>query len=138
MAPRKPKAEREVLMIRLPEVIDAIAELGVIRHACEAVGFERKALYRLMGSDPVVAEAVRSAVERGREKRRDYLESIAYQMAPDNPVMVMFLLKREDPSYRESYNVHNTAVPTDYVIDLALPADGEAHDADPAPTEVLE
>lgn len=125
-------------MIRLPEVIDAIAELGVIRHACEAMGFERKALYRLMGSDPAVAEAVRSAVERGREKRRDYLESLAYQMAPDNPVMVMFLLKREDPSYRESYNVHNTAVPTDYVIDLALPADGEAHDADAAPAEVLE
>jgi hypothetical protein len=138
MAPRKPKAEREVLMIRLPEVIDAIAELGVIRHACEAMGFERKALYRLMGSDPVVADAVRDAVERGREKRRDYLESIAYQMAPDNPVMVMFLLKREDPSYRESYNVHNTTVPTDYIIDLALPADGEAHDADPATTEVLE
>jgi hypothetical protein len=52
--------------------------------------------------------------------------------------MVMFLLKREDPSYRESYNVHNTAVPTDYVIDLALPVDGEAHDADPATAEVLE
>jgi hypothetical protein len=59
-------------------------------------------------------------------------------MAPENPVMVMFLLKREDPSYRESYNVHNTAVPTDYVIDLALPVDGEAHDADPATAEVLE
>ena len=42
--------------------------------------------------------------------------------------MVMFLLKREDPSYRESYNVHNTSTPTDYVIDLALPADGEAHE----------
>ena len=138
MAPRKPKAEREVLMIRLPEVIDGIAELGVIRHACDAMGFERKALYRLMGSDPAVAEAVRSAVERGREKRRDYLESLAYSMAPDNPVMVMFLLKREDPSYRESYNVHNSSTPTDYVIDLALPADGEAHDADPAATEVLE
>ena len=118
MAPRKPKAEREVLMIRLPEVIDAIAELGVIRHACEAMGFERKALYRLMGSDPVVAEAVRDAVERGREKRRDYLESIAYQMAPDNPVMVMFLLKREDPSYRESYNVNTTNTPTNFIIDL--------------------
>lgn len=138
MAPRKPKAEREVLMIRLPEVIDAIAELGVIRQACEAMGFERKTLYRLMGSDPAVAEAVRSAVERGREKRRDYLESIAYSMAPDNPVMVMFLLKREDPSYRESYNVHNTSTPTDYVIDLALPSDGEAHDTDAAPAEILE
>lgn len=138
MATRKPSARREVSLIRLPEVIDAIEELGMIRRACEAVGFDRKSLHRIMESDPVVAEAVRGAVERGREKRRDYLESLAYSMAPDNPVMVMFLLKREDPSYRESYNVHNTSTPTDYVIDLALPADGEAHDADPAPAEVLE
>lgn len=138
MATRKPTQRREALMVRLPEVIDAIEELGVIRHACEVIGFERKALYRLMGTDPAVSEAVRGAVERGREKRRDFLENLAYKMAPDNPVMVMFLLKREDPSYRESYNVHNSSTPTDYVIDLALPSESEAHDADHTTTQVLE
>jgi hypothetical protein len=61
---------------------------------------------------------VRIAVERGREKRRDFLESLAYKMAPENPTMVMFLLKREDPSYRESYNVNTTNAPVNFIIDL--------------------
>jgi hypothetical protein len=134
MATRKPSARREVSLIRVPEVLDAIEELGIVQHACAAVGFDRRTLYRMMESDASVAEAVRIAVERGREKRRDFLESLAYKMAPENPVMVMFLLKREDPSYRESYNVNTTNAPTNFVIDLGT-ADTSL-DAAPASDEV--
>ncbi len=124
--------------IRATEVLDAIEELGFINKACEALGFDRKQLWRMIDRDPVFAEQVQRAVERGRVKRKDWLESLAYSMAPDNPTMVMFLLKREDPSYRESYNVTTSTTPTDYVIDLSAPSESPALYADPTPTEVLE
>ena len=124
--------------IRATEVLDAIEELGFINKACEALGFDRKQLWRMIDRDPVFAEQVQRAVERGRVKRKDWLESLAYSMAPENPTMVMFLLKREDPSYRESYNVTTSTTPTDYVIDLSAPSESPALYADPAPAEVLE
>ena len=124
--------------IRATEVLDAIEELGFINKACEAIGFDRKQLWRMIDRDPVFAEQVQRAVERGRVKRKDWLESLAYSMAPENPTMVMFLLKREDPSYRESYNVTTSTTPTDYVIDLSAPSESPALYADPTPAEVLE
>ena len=124
--------------IRATEVLDAIEELGFLNKACEALGFDRKQLWRMIDRDPVFAEQVQRAVERGRVKRKDWLESLAYSMAPENPTMVMFLLKREDPSYRESYNVTTSTTPTDYVIDLSAPSESPALYADPAPAEVLE
>ena len=124
--------------IRATEVLDAIEELGFINKACEALGFDRKQLWRMIDRDPVFAEQVQRAVERGKVKRKDWLESLAYSMAPDNPTMVMFLLKREDPSYRESYNVTTSTTPTDYVIDLSAPSESPALYADPTPAEVLE
>ena len=124
--------------IRATEVLDAIEELGFINKACEALGFDRKQLWRMIDRDPVFAEQVQRAVERGRVKRKDWLESLAYSMAPENPTMVMFLLKREDPSYRESYNVTTSTTPTDSVIDLSAPSEGATLYADPAPAEVLE
>jgi hypothetical protein len=124
--------------IRATEVLDAIEELGFINKACEALGFDRKQLWRMIDRDPVFAEQVQRAVERGRVKRKDWLESLAYSMAPENPTMVMFLLKREDPSYRESYNVTTSTTPTDYVIDLSAPSESPALYADPTPAEVLE
>lgn len=124
--------------IRATEVLDAIEELGFINKACEALGFDRKQLWRMIDRDPVFAEQVQRAVERGKVKRKDWLESLAYSMAPENPTMVMFLLKREDPSYRESYNVTTSSTPTDYVIDLSAPSESPALYADPTPAEVLE
>jgi|GEM_PF-5858579 len=132
------KPRSAAVAIRATELLDAIEELGVIRHACDALGFDRMQLYRMIDRDENFASLVRQAVERGRAKRRDWLESLAYQMAPDNPTMVMFLLKREDPSYRESYNVTTSTTPTDYVIDLSAPGDGETLHANPATAEVLE
>lgn len=132
------KPRSTAVAIRATELLDAIEELGVIRHACDALGFDKKQLYRMIDRDADFARLVQHAVERGKAKRRDWLESLAYQMAPDNPVMVMFLLKREDPSYRESYNVTTSTTPTDYVIDLSAPSDGETLHADPATAEVLE
>lgn len=110
--------KRTSVAIRATEVLDAIEELGILSRACEVMSFDRKQLWRMIDRDPVFAEQVKHAVERGKVKRKDWLETLAYSMAPDNPTMVMFLLKREDPSYRESYNVTTTAQPSNFIIDL--------------------
>ena len=129
------KPLRPSIELRTNELIEAIAELGLIDPACKAVGFSRGSLYRIMDRDPELCAAVRHAQAIGREKRLDYLESLAYQMAAENPTMVMFLLKKLDPSYRESYNVHSTSTPTDYVIDLTT--DDTPQLADEAPAAIL-
>lgn len=114
------KPLRPSIELRADELLEAIAELGLIDPACKAVGYNRQVLYKQMDRNPELCAAVRHAQAIGREKRKDYLESIAYSMAPENPTMVMFLLKKLDPSYRESYNVHSTSTPTDYFIDLTV------------------
>ena len=133
-----PKPRTPAVKLRLEELVDAIEELGAIHRACAALDFDRRHFYRILDKEPELAEQVRIALEVGKAKRKDWLESLAYSMAPDNPTMVMFLLKREDPSYRESYNVTTSTTPTDYVIDLSAPSEGPAFDADGATTKVLE
>jgi hypothetical protein len=50
----------------------------------------------------------------------------------------MFLLKKLDPTYRESYSVSTSSTPTNYVIDLSLPAgDDTPHDADQGTNQIL-
>ena len=96
-------------------------------------------MWRQAQVDPEFAEQLQHAREVGKAKRLEYLEDIAYRMAPTNPTMVMFLLKKLDPSYRESYNVTSSATPTNYTIDLSLPTgDDTPHDADQSPATVLE
>jgi hypothetical protein len=127
------KPRSTAVAIRATELLDAIEQLGVITHACDALGFDKKQLYRMIDRDADFARLVQHAVERGKAKRRDWLESLAYQMAPDNPVMVMFLLKREDPSYRESYNVTTSTTPTNFIIDLGTASEALDDVAPPVP-----
>lgn len=126
-------ARSRAVAIRATEVLDAIEELGFLNKACEALGFDRKQLWRMIDRDPAFAEQVQRAVERGRVKRKDWLESLAYSMAPENPTMVMFLLKREDPSYRESYSVSTTNTPTNFIIDLGAASEALDDVAPPVP-----
>lgn len=131
------EARGELTALKIQEFIDAIETLGIIRRACHAVGVSHSVVAQWMVKDKALAERIRHAQEVGRIHRKDYLESLAYDMAPTNPTMVMFLLKREDPSYRESYNVSTSSQPTNYVIDLGLP-DDPTPIADVTPTHILE
>jgi hypothetical protein len=117
------------------EVLEAIERLGFMTDACKVCNINRRDLLRARDADPVFAAKVEEATRRGREVRQEFLESLAYSMAPTTPVMVMFLLKKLDPSYRESYNVHSTTGPNDYVIDLT--ADDPTPITDVTPTSVL-
>jgi hypothetical protein len=117
----KANAARAELTHRVKEFLDALEALGILRHACDAVGIPERTVSNWMAKDPSLKERIAIAHDIGKAKRKDYLEALAYEMAPKNPTMVMFLLKREDPSYRESYNVNSTSQPTNYVIDLWTP-----------------
>jgi hypothetical protein len=131
------KARTTLTQIKMVEFLDALRELGIIKRALEVVGIQHMTLWQAMHADESLAEQIRQAQEEGRAKRKDYLETLAYAMAPTNPTMVMFLLKREDPSYRESYNVNSTSQPTSYVVDLGLP-DDTTPITDVTPAEILE
>jgi hypothetical protein len=48
----------------------------------------------------------------------------------------MFLLKKLDPSYRESYNVNTTNQPSNFVIDLG--AADKSHDDVTASAQVID
>jgi len=132
------RADITVNHAKIEDLIEAVMQLGIIEHACKAVGLDRKAVWRLEKSNPTLGARLMEARRVGVERRLEYLEALAYEMAPTNPTMVMFLLKKLDPSYRESYNVTSSTTPANYVIDLSLPAgDDTPHDADDSPTEIL-
>ena len=140
-SPRKPrgvKGERQsdiVVTLQQDEILEAIERLGFMTDACKVCNVNRRDLLRARDADPVFAAKVDEAARRGREVRQEFLESLAYSMAPTTPVMVMFLLKKLDPSYRESYNVHSTTGPNDYIIDLT--ADDPTPIADVTPALIL-
>ena len=131
------EARAELSALKVKEFIEALEALGMMRRAYDAVGVDYKVVASWCSKDPTLKDRIVIAQEAGKAKRKDYLESLAYEMAPTNPTMVMFLLKREDPSYRESYNVSTSSQPTNYVIDLGLP-DDTAQITDVTPTNVLE
>jgi molybdenum-dependent DNA-binding transcriptional regulator ModE len=133
----KNEAVNTLTDIKVKELLDAVETLGIVHHACQAVGVNNKLIYRQIAKDPTFADRLRAASAIGTARRRDYLESLAYEMATANPTMVMFLLKREDPSYRESYNVNSTSQPTTYEIDLGLP-ENPTPIADVTPARILE
>jgi molybdenum-dependent DNA-binding transcriptional regulator ModE len=133
----KNEAVQALTEIKVKELLDAVETLGIVHHACQAVGVNNKVIYRQIAKDPTFADRLRAASAIGTARRRDYLESLAYEMATANPTMVMFLLKREDPSYRESYNVNSTSQPTTYEIDLGLP-ENPTPIADVTPARILE
>jgi hypothetical protein len=134
-----PRSKVDLTKLKFGDLLDAVAEIGLVSIACEKVGIDRKVMWRQAQVDPDFAAQLQHARDVGKAKRLEYLEDIAYRMAPTNPIMVMFLLKKLDPSYRESYNVTSSATPTNYTIDLSLPAgDDTPHDADQSATTLLE
>lgn len=120
------------------DFLEAIAVLGFVDHACKLVGIDHKTITKLENADPLFKQKVATARAEGLAKRLEAVESVLYTMLPTTPVIAMFLAKKLDPSYRESYNVVNTQTPTNYVIDLSLPTgDDTPHDADQAPSKIL-
>ena len=125
--------------LQCEDLIEAVAELGVMHNALIAVGLERKTVWRMEQADPTFAKRLTEARAKGKENRLDYVEACLYKMAPTNVAAAIFLAKYLDPGYRENHNVNVSSTPTNYVIDLSLPTgDDTPHDADQSPTKILE
>ena len=128
----------ELSALKIPEFLDALETIGVIRRACEIVGVENRTVAQWMVKDPDLVNRIKAAQEKGKARRIDYLEAKLYEHVDGgNLTAVIFALKREDPSYRESYNVSTSTQPTTYVIDLGLPDDPSPL-ADVTPAQILE
>lgn len=131
-------ARAEVSRLKIPEFIDALETLGIMRRACDVVGIDSRTIAQWMIQDDSFADRIRTAQVIGKGRRIDYLESMLYEhIDAKNLTAVIFALKREDPSYRESYHVNSTSQPTNYVIDLGLPDDSSPV-ADVTPAQILE
>lgn len=131
-------ARREISRMKIPEFLDALAMLGIIHRACVEVGIDSRMVAQWIVEDPSLADKIRGAQFIGKGRRIDYLESMLYEhIDAKNLTAVIFALKREDPSYRDSYNVNTTSQPTNYVIDLGLP-DDPSPVADVTPAQILE
>ena len=125
--------------LQCEDLIEAVSQLGLMSEALAAVGLDKKTVWRIEQSDPSFAQRLREARAKGVDNRIDYLEACLFKMAPTVPAAAMFLLKKLDPSYRESYNVTSSSTPTNYTIDLSLPTgDDTPHDADQSPAKILE
>jgi len=138
---RQPLSERSTFtQLEYDDFIEAVSELGFVNKAAVAVGLDKKTVWRMEQADPTFAMRLREARQRGLGNLREHLEGLLVGMAEKgNAPAAMFLLKKLDPSYRESYNVTSSSTPTNYTIDLSLPTgDDTPHDADHSPTKILE
>ena len=100
----------------------ALMECGTVYRAAALAEVDRPTVYRTMRAEPDFKAAVEEARGIGKEPYRDTLTEEVHRRAVDGitePVfyrgemvatvrkysdtLLMFLLKREDPSYRDSY-----------------------------------
>lgn len=85
------------------QFLDAMARGLTITEACAEAVMGRSTAYDLRKTDKAFAEAWDDAYEAGTDTLRAEVRKRA--MAKDKPsdILLMFELKRRDPSYRESF-----------------------------------
>ena len=100
----------------------ALMECGTIFRAAKLAEVDRPTVYRTMRAESDFKAAVEEARVIGKEPYKDTLTQEVYRQAVEgidepvyyqgklvdtvkkySPILLMFLLKREDPSYRDSY-----------------------------------
>ena len=122
--PRPQKSILALNEIKVREVIMAVEELGTVKQACKAIDIHPRSLDHMLKIRPDLMAELKAAQERGKAKLLDRLEAIAIERAEaGSDILLMFMIKKLDPSYRESYHVTTSTAPTTYTIDLGLPDD---------------
>lgn len=119
-------------------LVEATEQVGSLRLAARLLNFDRRNLHKYYQSHPDAADRLREAQERGRPARILYLqEKLEEHIEAMNITALIFELKRLDPSYRDSYSVHTTSAPVDFVVDLSAPAESPAQLTDVTPARLL-
>ena len=118
----------------------ALAMGVTVRTAAEAVGMSRSSAYRQRESDPAFAEAWGEAKEEGKERleaecRRRAMgwnetrydkDGNAYEVFRYSDNLLMFMLKKLDPTYRDRVGVSITETRRHIVVDLLQVVKDEA------------
>jgi hypothetical protein len=129
------KVTRHKPVIWEKQYLTALSQTGNWTLSAQMAGINKSTARERYLTSPEFRSACDDAIQSGI----DILEAEARRRAmAGSDILLIFMLKGARPEkYRDSYTVHNTTTPTDYVIDLTLPS-GEAQPADGATTKVLE
>ena len=85
---------------RVQSFLSTLLECGTISEASRVAVVDRPTVYRTMRADA----DFKAAVEEARDVGIEALKDIAYKRASDkSDILLMFLIKQADPSYRDSY-----------------------------------
>lgn len=121
---RPQKSLQVINELRVREVIATVEVTGNIKKACAQLGMDRRMLHHFLKVRPDLADELRHAHEIGKAHLQEELEALVLERAKaGSDILLMFMLKKLDPSYRESYSVTTSSAPTTYAIDLGLPDD---------------
>ena len=124
--------------LNIEALIEATELLGSVRLATKHLKIDARNLKRFYATHPDVAERLREAQERGRPARILWLQAkLEEHIEAMNITALIFELKRMDPSYRDSYSVHTTNTPVDFVVDLSAPAESPTQLTDVTATGIL-
>ena len=128
--------------IKLKMFIEHLHLHGNKERACRAVNISRVLVWRHRNADPEFAQAVEDAIQCGNEALVDEAHRRAYEgiLKPHyykgehcglervhSDTLLMFLIKKNDPSYRESYQVDiGNAGSRPFVFNMQLHPDAVA------------
>lgn len=100
--------------------VEGILRRGTVTAACEFAQVSKRTIYNWRDKDPDFDAMIQWAMTDGR---KEYLENIAAKMVEEdgNHILLMFLLKKLDPRYREHYKVeHSVDADTIHAMKQAL------------------
>jgi hypothetical protein len=87
----------------------SLREDGNARRACLVCGIGRSTAYQYRADDEEFRAEWDAAVEEGHANLREELEEEAAKRAVSgSDTLLMFLLKKHDPSYREKHDINTT------------------------------
>ncbi len=99
----KRSSAHDVTPERLAKFLEALTEAYTINEAAKIAGVSRSWIYTVRERDEDFAKAWDDAYQAGTES----LEATARKRATDpkkgSDILLMFLMKKRDPSYRESF-----------------------------------
>jgi hypothetical protein len=131
-----PNPPTEYAMIQFDQVKEAVRVTGSVYMALKVLEIDKGSWYRLMVRQPQLATELRAVQEQAKDAYFLWLRyHLDEHVEAKNLVATIFSIKREDPSYRESYNVTTSSTPTDYIIDLS--SDDTPQLADVTPARIL-
>lgn len=111
-----------------PAFLEAFRKTGMATHAADVAGISRRRVYQVRASDPEFAAAWDDVVERTTEvmEREAYRRAVVGTEKPvfqggrqvgtireHSDVLLMFLIKKRNPEYRENYTVRHEGGRTD-------------------------